>query len=349
MHRGVSLPAATDGVRLLSQRPSVLTKVAPFCASGVPGRDDVVQVVGPGWEDRLKDLLAALSHGERAALFAVRLSDPDGLPLPAGTVLDRARTDWFPEFLSFGKMTPHFQPIIDLSTGMPIGREALIRGKLGAVEVRGAELIGAAEAHDALFSFDARARAAAIGVGMPLLPPGEKLFVNLDPRAAIDVAGSIQTTWPAVERAGADPRTLAIEFVRPERCPDPALLSELAGAHRARGATIVLDDLSGGGDALAALETVRPDLAKLDGSFLEGVERSEARRRLVAAIVECAHEQGCRVVAEGVERIGQFQAVRELGVDYGQGFYFGQPTERPLEVDPRLVRGLFAGARPATV
>ena len=35
-------------------------------------------------------------------------------------------------------------------------------------------------------------------------------------------------------------------------------------------------------------------------------------------------------------------AVRELGVDYGQGFYFGQPTERPLEVDPRLVRGQIA-------
>src|SRR3712207_5940491 len=93
----VSTPAATDGVRLLSQRPSVLSKLAPFTSSRDGG--EAVLVAGPGWEDRLKDGLAALTHGERAAVFAVRLGDPDGLPLPATTVLHRARTDWFPEFL----------------------------------------------------------------------------------------------------------------------------------------------------------------------------------------------------------------------------------------------------------
>src|SRR3712207_6148014 len=95
----VSTDAATDGVRLLSQRPSVLSKVEAFATPAAGGSDDVL-VCGPGWEDRLKDMLATLSHGERASLFAVRLQDPDGLPLPAATVLARARTDWFPNFLS---------------------------------------------------------------------------------------------------------------------------------------------------------------------------------------------------------------------------------------------------------
>ena len=212
----MSLPVATDGVRLLSQRPSVLTKLGSSAASG--GEDgDVVVVAGPGWEDRLKAGLAALTHGERAALFAVRLDDADGLPLPADTVLDRARTDWFPEFLSFGQMTPHFQPIVDLATGEPIGREALVRGRLGATELRGGELLAAAEAHDALFSFDTRARGAALRVGLPLLPPGERLFVNFDPRAILDVESSLQTTWPVVERIGGAPRALCIESVQPER------------------------------------------------------------------------------------------------------------------------------------
>ena len=61
-----------------------------------------------------------------------------------------------------------------------------MRGRPGAVEVRGGELLAAAEAHDALFSFDSRARAAALEIGLPLLPEGEVLFVNLDPRAALD-------------------------------------------------------------------------------------------------------------------------------------------------------------------
>src|SRR5919107_4575420 len=176
---------ATDGVRLLSHRPSVLYKVEHLATEPVDGDLAVEGLIlaGPGWDERLKELLGVLAQPERACLFAVRLADEQALPLPAEPLLDRARTDWFPEFLSHGQMRPHFQPIVEVSTGGCYGREALMRGKLGATEVRGGELLAAAEAHDALFSFDARARAAALRVGLPLLPPGERLFVNVDPRA----------------------------------------------------------------------------------------------------------------------------------------------------------------------
>ena len=202
-----------------------------------------LQLAGPGWEDRLKDLLGSISHSERACLFAVRLDDEQGLPIPADTLLDRTRTDWFPEFLSHGEMTPHFQPIIDLASGKPYGREALMRGKLGTVELRGAELIAAAEAHDALFSFDARARAAALEVGLPLMPEGEVLFVNIDPRAVLDVESSMRTTWPIVIRLGGDPsphlpradppRALA----RPRRCSRRSSTPTASAARSSRSTT----------------------------------------------------------------------------------------------------------------
>ena len=101
-----------------------------------------------------------------------------------------------------------------------------MRGMLGTVELRGAELLAAAEAHDALFSFDYRARTAALEVGLPLLPPGEILFVNLDPRASLDVESSMRTTWPVVGRLGADPSRICLELVKPERCPDRELLQD---------------------------------------------------------------------------------------------------------------------------
>src|SRR5215210_6769894 len=322
---------STDGVRLLSHRPSVLYKVEHLATEPVDGDIAVegMQLAGPGWEDRLKELLESISRSERACLFAVRLADEQGLPIPADTLLDRARTDWFPEFLSHGQMTPHFQPIIDLADGKAYGREALMRGKMGAVEVRGAELMAAAEAHDAIFSFDARARAAALEIGLPLLPDGEILFVNLDPRAVLDVESSLRTTWPVAIRLGADPSRICLELIRPERSPDRDILKALVDAHRERGALVALDDLSGGADSLACLEELRPDIGKIDRAMTAGIQHSAARRRLVAALVECAHEQGCRVVFEGM---------RELGVDLGQGFYFGQPTAKPMAVDPRLVR-----------
>src|SRR5215211_33744 len=122
----------TDGVRLLSHRPSVLYKVEHL-ATEPPEGDIAVEglkLAGPGWDDRLKTLLQALSQSERASLFAVRLGDAQALPLPAAKLLHRRRTDWFPEFLSHGAMRPHFQPIIDLRSG-----RARARGKLGAVEL----------------------------------------------------------------------------------------------------------------------------------------------------------------------------------------------------------------------
>jgi EAL domain-containing protein (putative c-di-GMP-specific phosphodiesterase class I) len=344
----VSKPEAStaDGVRLLSHRPSVLYKVEHL-ATEPPEGDIAVEglkLAGPGWDERLKTLLESLSQSERACLFAVRLADEQALPLPADTLLDRARTDWFPEFLSHGLMRPHFQPIVELSSGRSFGREALMRGKLGAVEVRGGELLAAAEAHDALFSFDSRARAAALEIGLPLLPEGEILFVNLDPRAALDVESSLRTTWPVVGRLNADPSRICLELVRPERCPDREMLEALVSAHRKRGAMVALDDLAGGAESLIYLELLKPDFAKIDLKLTAGIQYSAGRRQLVAALVECAHECNARVVAEGIERVGEFEAMRDLGVDFGQGFYFGQPTERPMAVDPRLVR-----ARPELV
>lgn len=329
-----------DGVRLLSHRPSVLYKVEHLATEPATG-DIAVEgllLAGPGWDERLKSVIRSLSISERACLFAVRLADEQGLPVPAETLLDRTRTDWFPEFLSHGQMRPHFQPIIDLATGRAYGREALMRGKLGAVELRGGELLAAAEAHDALFSFDYRARAAALEVGLPILPDGEILFVNLDPRASLDVESSLRTTWPIVGRLGADPSRICLEIVKPERNPDRDLLHDMVDAHRKRGAMVALDDLSGGPESLACLELLRPDVAKIDTALTAGIQHSPARRALVAAVVACAHELGAKVVAEGVERVDEFKAMAELGVDLGQGFYFGQPTEKPMAVDSRLVR-----------
>src|SRR3954453_9569750 len=329
-----------DGVRLLSHRPSVLYKVEHLATEPATG-DIAVEgllLAGPGGDERLKSVIRSVSISERACLFAVRLADEQGLPVPAETLLDRTRTDWFPEFLSHGQMLPHFQPIVELATGIAYGREALMRGKLGTAEVRGGELLAAAEAHDALFSFDYRARTAALEVGLPLMPPGEILFVNLDPRAVLDVESSMRTTWPAVGRLGADPSRICLELVKPERCPDRELLLAMVTEHRKRGALIALDDLTGGPDSLACLELLKPDIAKIDNALTAGIQPSVGRRSLVKALVECAHELGARVVAEGVERVDEFRAMADLGVDLGQGFYFGQPTERPMAVDPRLVR-----------
>lgn len=326
---------AIDGVRLLSPRPSVLFKIEHLGQEGSDG--DGVVIFGPDWDERLRDALDALSHTERTCLYAVRIHERDGIPLPALTLLHRARTDWFPKFLSSGQLVPVFQPIVDLRTATVYGREALIRGRMGRTELRGDELFEAAEAHDTLYSFDSRARSASLEAGLPALPDGEILFVNLDPRGLVDVETAMRGIWPLVERMESSPDRVGIEIVQAERPPDRGLLEAVVAAHRERGATITLDRLAGGGNVLNALESLRPHLAKLDIGLMKGIEESGARRRLVGSLVEVAHELGCRVVAVGIERDTQLEAVIELDVDFAQGFLLGQPTEEILPVDTRLI------------
>src|SRR3954465_3587580 len=112
-----------DGVRLLSDRPSALCKVEHLATQAPPGDIAVEGLVlaGPQWHERLKELLNSLSQSERACLFALRRAAGQAPPRPAAPLLDRARTDWFPEFLSHGQMKPHFQPIVELDTGRAFG------------------------------------------------------------------------------------------------------------------------------------------------------------------------------------------------------------------------------------
>ena len=149
----------------------------------------------------------------------------------------------------------------------------------------------------------------------------------------------MRTVWPIVDpRSAPTPRRIGLELMGPERSPDREMLKELVAAHRERGALVALDDLSGGTESLACLEALRPDIAKIDRALTAGIEHSPARRHLVGALVEVAHELDCRVVADGIERVDELEAMQELGIDLGQGFYFGQPTAKPMAVDPRLVR-----------
>lgn len=330
--------SGADGVRLLSQRPSVLIKVGHLATDPQADASEGLIVAGPGWAERLREVLRELSPGERAGLFAVLLDDDMQLPVPAEQLLSRMRTDWFPEFLSNGTYLPQFQVIMDLAGGDAYGRQVSVNGRLGATEIRAEELVVAAEAHEALFSFEARSRAAALEAGLPALPDGEILFLDIDPRAVVDVTLSVRATFNVVERLNFPAERLCLQIVNAARSPDMDMLAQIADAYRERGALVGLEGLAGGGRSLECLELVRPDYAKLDRGVTEAIELSAGRKRLVAALVECAHEQESKVIADGIERVSELETMTELGVDYGQGFYLGMPMDRILPVDGRLVR-----------
>jgi EAL domain-containing protein (putative c-di-GMP-specific phosphodiesterase class I) len=94
---------------------------------------------------------------------------------------------------------------------------------------------------------------------------------------------------------------------------------------RARGTRIAIDDAGAGFASLRHTLHIAPDIVKLDMSLTRGIDADRTKRALAAAMVSFAEEVGFALVAEGIETREELEALRELGVAFGQGFFMAEP------------------------
>ena len=104
------------------------------------------------------------------------------------------------------------------------------------------------------------------------------------------------------------------------------------------GIKIAIDDFGTGYSSLSYLSKVPADLLKIDKSFIDEMNNSDASKKYVAAIVSMGHIMNMEVISEGVEDDAQIETLREIGCDFIQGFVWGRPL--PAEEAEALVKGL---------
>ena len=98
-----------------------------------------------------------------------------------------------------------------------------------------------------------------------------------------------------------------------------------------RGVRLALDDFGTGYSSLAYLRACPLDMLKIAKQFIDEVTgHREHERSFVRMIIELARALDLKVVAEGIETADQLDALRELGCELGQGFYYGLPTDADL-------------------
>jgi EAL domain-containing protein (putative c-di-GMP-specific phosphodiesterase class I) len=95
---------------------------------------------------------------------------------------------------------------------------------------------------------------------------------------------------------------------------------------RADGCNVALDDFGVGYSTYSYLRQLRPEFVKVDGSFVLQLKDSREDLKIVEQIRELAHVVGARTIAEHIEDEETVAMLLELGVDYGQGYYFGKPV-----------------------
>jgi EAL domain-containing protein (putative c-di-GMP-specific phosphodiesterase class I) len=210
-----------------------------------------------------------------------------------------------------------FQPIVELSTGRIAGFESLARFHHPVFRPPDAWFT---EAFDVGLGLDLELHAVSRAfAAVPVLPDGTYLAVNVSASTAM---------CPDLERlvAGAREARIVVELTEHTMVDDYDALQGSLDRLRSHGALIAVDDAGTGYAGLQHILRLRPDVVKLDRELITGIDRDPARHALVAAMTFFALEIGALLVAEGIETEPELEAVRRLGVTWGQGFFLAPPA-----------------------
>lgn len=102
---------------------------------------------------------------------------------------------------------------------------------------------------------------------------------------------------------------------------------------RERGLKLALDDFGSGFASYAYLRKLPLDLLKIDGSFISNIEQDPINQVMVRSMVQIAAQLGLQTVAEFVESQASLDCLQQLGIDYAQGYFIGQPQPLALLAD----------------
>ena len=220
--------------------------------------------------------------------------------------------------------TMAFQPIIDVAARSVWAYEALVRGPEGESAAHVLDQVRP----DNQYRFDQSCRVRAIELAGALFPAGGdvRVSINFMPNAVYEAAACIRTSLAAAARVGFPPERIVFEFTETERLADPAHVRRIVDTYREIGFVTALDDFGSGHSGLRLLAELNPGVIKIDMDLVRGLDADKRRRMIVGGVARIARDLGIAVVAEGVERRAEVDALGDLGITLLQGFFFAHPA-----------------------
>lgn len=222
----------------------------------------------------------------------------------------------------------HFQPVVDLRRGALVGAEALLRWEhpeAGTVSpsrfvpiLEDSSLIG----DIGLWTLNAACREARGWQRRGLGPL--RVAVNLSPAQLRD-PGLGRSIVRTLARHGLAPSALELELTETAAMEDEARSAALFAELRALGVGLSIDDFGSGYSSLGQLKSLPFDKLKIDREFVADVHVRRDSRAICASLVALADGLGLTLLAEGVERAEEMEALRALGCHIFQGYHFSRP------------------------
>jgi EAL domain-containing protein (putative c-di-GMP-specific phosphodiesterase class I) len=257
---------------------------------------------------------------ERLILQAVQDARRDA-QLEAG-LRDRESSRQLLQVILSGDVKVRYEAIVDLNSARVLGYEALSRGPEGTDLSHPRELFRRAEDAGLLYELDCLCRKTALERARQL-PAGRTLFLNCLPTAIGDPNLRDEGLRKMLEVFNLRPDDLVLEISESESIDNFGIFRDVANSCRELGIRIAIDDAGTGYASLEAIMEIAPDFIKTDMTLVRGIDADRPRQEVVRAINSLALGIGAQVIAEGVETDRELRALRDLGVRYGQGYYFG--------------------------
>ncbi|WP_280956247.1 putative bifunctional diguanylate cyclase/phosphodiesterase [Candidatus Odyssella thessalonicensis] len=222
----------------------------------------------------------------------------------------------------------HYQPIVDLRAGKLVGVEALLRwtnSQLGSISP--AEFIPIAERSGLIIPIGEWI----INTVKDQLLEWEKLKIDLF--VSMNVS-SIQLKNPdfldkfchVISENKLNPAKIELELTESILLEQSPHITESLAKLRSLGIRISLDDFGTGYSSLTYLQRFPLNKIKIERSFITNIETQKDSQAIVSAIVAMAHKLDLEVVAEGIERPSTVGYLKQMSIDYLQGYYFSPPV-----------------------
>lgn len=237
--------------------------------------------------------------------------------------MDRIRTG-----VEGGALTAHFQPILDLNTGEISHYELLARmtDEDGGL-ILPSEFVPIAERMGLIGIIDRWALRTAVETlaGWPDGPGAPKIAVNASGRS-VGSPELLNCLHDELARHGVSPERLIIEVTETAAINSIEDAAAFGDELRALGVGFALDDFGAGFGTFYYLKHLPIDQVKIDGEFIRGIAHSASDQLFVRALVGMAQALGVKAVGEFVDDQAALDCLREIGIDYAQGFHIGRPA-----------------------
>ena len=228
------------------------------------------------------------------------------------------------------ELVVYYQPIIALKTGKPVGFEALVRWQhpqRGLVSP--GEFIPLAEEIGLIIAID---RWVLETVCYQLADWTRRLPIHLPIRSSVNL--SVQDLWnlrlidnmdQLLLETGLKGHRLSLEITESMLIQDITATNDLINQLRQRGISISIDDFGTGYSSLSYLHQLPADTLKIDCSFVSQMLVSPKNRKIVETLITLSDQLDIQVIAEGIETQPQLEALKAMGCELGQGYWFSPP------------------------